>query len=227
VPLLFSYGTLQDEPVQRATFGRRLEGANDGLSGFEVMPLPEGHKNAAYKGDGSSIPGTVFEVTKEELAKSDEYEQRSRYVRIAVRLASGRDAWVYVSEPHLTTSRRNRFIEHVGVEFHDTGAGTSVASLQVRAHHFNTVGVVHGGAIFTLADTGMAAALIHDLKEGEACATSNLTIHYFRPVLSGPIVCTSRIVHRGRTLANIEGECHVAGKLVARANGTWAVFARR
>jgi acyl-CoA thioesterase len=120
-----------------------------------------------------------------------------------------------------------RFIEHVGVEFHEAGAGKSVATLQVMAHHFNTVGVVHGGALFTLADTGMAAALIPDLKEGEACATSNLTINYFRPVLSGPIVCTSQLVNRGKTLVNIEGECHVAGKLVARANGTWAVFARR
>jgi len=34
MPLLFSYGTLQDEPVQRATFGRKLEGSADGLSGF-------------------------------------------------------------------------------------------------------------------------------------------------------------------------------------------------
>jgi len=227
MPLLFSYGTLQDEPVQRATFGRKLEGSADGLSGFELVPLPEGHKNAAYKGDGASVQGTVFDVTKEELAKSDEYEQRARYVRIAVKLASGKDAWAYVSEPHLRTSKRMRFIEHVGVEFHAAAPGKSIATLKVLPHHFNTVGVVHGGAIFTLADTGMAAALIPDLKEGEACATSNLTINYFRPVLSGPIVCTSEIVNRGKTLANIEGECRVAGKLVARANGTWAVFARR
>ena len=239
MPLLFSYGTLQDEPVQRATFGRKLEGAPDQLPGFESMPLTlddpaivastgtASHKNAAYKGDGASVQGKVFEVTKEELAKSDEYEQLARYVRIAVKLASGKDAWAYVSEPHLRTSKRMRFIEHVGVEFHAAAPGKSIATLQVLPHHFNTVGVVHGGAIFTLADTGMAAALIPDLKEGESCATSNLTINYFRPVLSGPIVCTAEIVNRGKTLANIEGECRVAGKLVARANGTWAVFARR
>jgi acyl-CoA thioesterase len=229
MPLLFSYGTLQDEPVQRATFGRKLEGAPDKLPGFEAMLLAGAgsHKNAAYKGDGAATEGTLFEVTKEELAQADEYERPARYVRIAVKLGSGKDAWVYVSEPHLRSSKRMRFIEHVGVEFHESGPGTSLATLQVQAHHFNTVGVVHGGAIFTLADTGMAAALIPDLKEGEACATSNLTINYFRPVLSGPIICASRVVNRSKTLANIDGECHVAGKLVARANGTWAVFARR
>src|SRR5206468_8023613 len=140
----------------------------------------------------------------------------ARYVRIAVKLASGKDAWVYVSEPHLRSSKRVRFIEHVGVEFHESGPGTSIATLQVQVHHFNTVGVVHGGAIFTLADTGMAAALIPQLKDGESCATTSLTIGYFRPVLAGPMVCTSRVVYRGKSLAHVEGNVHVADKLVAR-----------
>ena len=33
--LLFSYGTLQLEAVQLATFGRKLAGTADGLPGFE------------------------------------------------------------------------------------------------------------------------------------------------------------------------------------------------
>jgi hypothetical protein len=35
MPLLFSYGTLQQEDVQLATFGRRLAGTRDELLGFE------------------------------------------------------------------------------------------------------------------------------------------------------------------------------------------------
>jgi gamma-glutamylcyclotransferase (GGCT)/AIG2-like uncharacterized protein YtfP len=41
------------------------------------------------------IAGTVFEITSEELAAADRYEV-SDYKRIAVTLASGRTAWVYV-----------------------------------------------------------------------------------------------------------------------------------
>jgi hypothetical protein len=33
MPLLFSYGTLQQEGVQRATFGRLLKGSADALVG--------------------------------------------------------------------------------------------------------------------------------------------------------------------------------------------------
>jgi len=35
MPLLFSYGTLQQEDVQLSTFGRLLEGQRDELLGFE------------------------------------------------------------------------------------------------------------------------------------------------------------------------------------------------
>jgi len=33
---LFSYGTLQEEPVQRTTFGRTLQGQPDALTGYVV-----------------------------------------------------------------------------------------------------------------------------------------------------------------------------------------------
>ena len=37
---LFSYGTLQSEAVQLATFGRRLEGKADRLIGYRVSMIP-------------------------------------------------------------------------------------------------------------------------------------------------------------------------------------------
>jgi hypothetical protein len=40
MPLLFSYGTLQQEAVQLSTFGRVLSGQPDELPGFEQGLLP-------------------------------------------------------------------------------------------------------------------------------------------------------------------------------------------
>ena len=109
MPLLFSYGTLQDEEIQLSTFGRRLRGERDELPGFEAARVPiagaQGgpaggrthHANAAFTGlPASRIGGTVFEVTASELAAADEFERPAGYKRIAVRLASARRAWVYV-----------------------------------------------------------------------------------------------------------------------------------
>ena len=108
MPLLFSYGTLQQENVQLATFGRLLEGTPDSLVGFERTMFeitdPEvvrtsgktHHPMASFTGVREQrIPGVVFEVTQEELDQADRYETSPAYRRFNTRLLSGREAWVY------------------------------------------------------------------------------------------------------------------------------------
>ena len=109
MPLLFSYGTLQQEAVQRSTFGRLLRGEPDELVGFEQSLFevedPEfvaasgkgGHAIVRYTGRPESrVRGTVFEVTEGELASADRYEPAG-YERVSAVLASGRRAWVYAA----------------------------------------------------------------------------------------------------------------------------------
>ncbi|TAJ82928.1 gamma-glutamylcyclotransferase family protein [Reyranella sp.] len=106
---LFSYGTLQQDEVQLATFGRRLEGRADALPGYatslleikdadviatsgkthHLLALPTGNP-------ADEIAGVVFKITPEELAAADTYEV-SDYKRVAVRLKSGLEAFVYVA----------------------------------------------------------------------------------------------------------------------------------
>ncbi len=108
MPLLFSYGTLQQDEVQVATFGRLLHGDRDQLVGFEQSVLTindpyvvetsgkSEHLIVRFTGDEASrVPGMVFEITHEELARADDYEVKE-YSRITAELASGRQAWVYV-----------------------------------------------------------------------------------------------------------------------------------
>ena len=108
MPLLFSYGTLQQDDVQQATFGRLLTGRPDALVGFEqALVLIEDPQVVATSGKthhpivrrstdpAGRVAGTVFEVTDAELRSADDYEV-SAYRRIAVTLASGARAWVYV-----------------------------------------------------------------------------------------------------------------------------------
>ena len=109
MPLVFSYGTLQEEHVQLSTFGRLLAGQRDELSGCEPSTVEIAdpriaaaagrthHANLTFNGkDDSRVPGTVFDITETELRAADQYERGAGYVRIAVTLASGTEAWVYV-----------------------------------------------------------------------------------------------------------------------------------
>lgn len=95
--------------VQLANFGRKLEGNNDRLPGFELSTLeitdPDViatsgeafHPIIHYTGNSMNcVDGMVFDMSKEELRRADSYEV-SDYKRIKVTLSSGISAWVYVS----------------------------------------------------------------------------------------------------------------------------------
>jgi gamma-glutamylcyclotransferase (GGCT)/AIG2-like uncharacterized protein YtfP len=100
MPLLFSYGTLQQDSVQMSTFGRLLKAQSDELPGFEQSWVIDGsnqYANVTFNGkNDSSVRGAVFEITEAELAAADRYEQLASYKRISVMLASGKQAWVYI-----------------------------------------------------------------------------------------------------------------------------------
>ena len=108
MPLLFSYGTLQDESVQLSLFGRTLVGQKDDLLGFEqTLMRVEDPDFARTSGKThhailrpardveSRVSGTALDVTDDELQIADRYEP-VEYRRIVANLASGRQTWVYV-----------------------------------------------------------------------------------------------------------------------------------
>jgi len=113
MPLLFSYGTLQQDDIQLATFGRLLNGYRAELVGFTpaLVKIEDSelaarigkthHNDARRTGNASNrVAGMVFEVTDAELARCDDYEAEFAYDRVMAPLASGKEAWVYVyTEP--------------------------------------------------------------------------------------------------------------------------------
>ena len=111
MPLLFSYGTLQQPQVQRANYGRLLEGTPDALPAYRLDPVaiddPEVvrlsgkavHMIARFTGRPEDrVAGTCFEISDDELAASDAYEVDA-YSRTEARLESGAAAFVYVGSP--------------------------------------------------------------------------------------------------------------------------------
>lgn len=105
---LFSYGTLQQESVQLANFGRRLRGHADVVTGWRLSTVEirdptvlaqsglAVHKILVPGEPSDEIDGVVFEINPKELATADGYETDA-YKRVKVKLKSGMEAWVYVS----------------------------------------------------------------------------------------------------------------------------------
>ena len=105
---LFSYGTLQQENVQKTLFGRTFAGTPDALPGYASRMLEitdpdvlaasgeRFHPVVSRTGDPQDrVPGTVFVITTDELESADRYEV-SDYRRVSVVLASGTEAWAYI-----------------------------------------------------------------------------------------------------------------------------------
>lgn len=119
------------------------------------------------------------------------------------------------------------FVRHIGARIVESAAGSSLLALEIQPFHFNSSGVVHGGVPFTLADTGMGAALFPSLSAGEGLATIEIKINYFRPVLQGELMCRSTVLHRGRSTATMESTLTIGDSVVGKAIGTFAIFPRR
>ena len=74
---------------------------------------------------------------------------------------------------------KDSFANHCGVELIDAGEGKARAKMEIAEHHKNSVGLVHGAAIFTLADAVFAAASnSHD----HVAVAININISYLKGV---------------------------------------------
>ena len=54
--------------------------------------------------------------------------------------------------------KQDKFAEHVGIELLDVSEGYARAALEIKPHHLNAVGILHGAALFSLADLAFAVA---------------------------------------------------------------------
>ncbi|MBI5650636.1 MAG: PaaI family thioesterase [Chloroflexi bacterium] len=118
----------------------------------------------------------------------------------------------------------NPFADLIGVQFSRAESGASECALNVRADLLNPNHLLHGGVMYSMADTGMGGALFSCLDEGENCATVEIKMNYLKPVKDGALTCATRVIQRGKTLATLESEIRNNEQLVAIALGTYAIF---
>jgi acyl-CoA thioesterase len=126
------------------------------------------------------------------------------------------------------TSLPHPFADLLGFTVAERTEGFSRTELEIRAEHFNPHGLVHGGVLYALADTGMGGALSTLLGDGEICTTIEIKISYFRPWKSGSLICETRVINRGRTTAALTSDLRDGeGRHLAQATGTFAIVPRR
>jgi 1,4-dihydroxy-2-naphthoyl-CoA hydrolase len=118
------------------------------------------------------------------------------------------------------------FTELLGLEVLSASAEEVKARMAWQEQLCTAGGVLHGGALMSLADAAGAYCAFLNLPEGSiGTATIESKTNFFRAVRDGHVVATSRPLHRGRTTIVVETDLHDAqGKHVARVTQTQAVL---
>ncbi len=74
------------------------------------------------------------------------------------------------------------FGDLIGLKFSKLEKGYSQCTLEVVDKLLNPHKVVHGGVLYSTADTGMGAAAYTDLGKNELCVTVEIKINYFKAI---------------------------------------------
>lgn len=114
------------------------------------------------------------------------------------------------------------YARFLGLRLGEIYRGRASIHLDVRDELKQNQGVVHGGAIASLIDTASAFAVLTEVDVNERVTTTDLTIHYLRPITSGRMTATARVVRGGRRLFVLSVDVNNdAGVLVATAVTTY------
>lgn len=101
-------------------------------------------------------------------------------------------------------ARTAGYFQLLGLDIIAAQNGTGAVHIVVDEKLMHPQRMVHGGVIFTLADTAMSMALMSILPASTRFSTIEAKINYLRSVDSGELVAEATIIHRGRTTAVIE-----------------------
>jgi uncharacterized protein (TIGR00369 family) len=86
-------------------------------------------------------------------------------------------------------------------------------------------GVVHGGALASLVDTAVVAAILSALDERpKRLATVDLHVHFLDAVVEEDVIAEARVRRRGRSIVFVEVEARAAdGREVAHGELAWRI----
>lgn len=113
--------------------------------------------------------------------------------------------------------RNDRFAERVGIELLEVSEGSARARMEIKDHHLNSVNIVHGAAIFSLADLVFSVA---SNSHGTVAVAVNVNITFMKAASTGTLFAEATEVSRNPKLASYTIRVtDEAGELIALFQG--------
>ncbi|MCM2677550.1 PaaI family thioesterase [Alkalicoccobacillus plakortidis] len=113
------------------------------------------------------------------------------------------------------------FWGHVGCEMIELEERQVTVELDVKSHHLNLIGILHGGVHATMLDSAMGILAMASNPE-DKMVTTNLNIHYLAPTKEEKVRVQAKIIHESNSMMTTEGTLvNEAGELCAFATATF------
>jgi uncharacterized protein (TIGR00369 family) len=113
----------------------------------------------------------------------------------------------------------------LGIEATEIREGESRIQMLFKQELTHPYGIVHGGAIASLADSAVAMALISLVEPKDRITTIEFKINFFVPVSKGELKAHAKIIHKGSKTAVGDVEViNEGGKLVAKVIATYSIM---
>jgi acyl-CoA thioesterase len=99
--------------------------------------------------------------------------------------------------------KNDKLAQHLGMEIAEVTPGNAVIRMPVQECHMNSLGIVHGGSIFALADFAFA---VSSNSHGTVAVAINANISFLKAARSGTLTATAKEVSRNPKIGtyNIE-----------------------
>lgn len=120
------------------------------------------------------------------------------------------------------------FAGQLGIELTAATPEEVTGRLAWREDLCTTGGLLHGGALMSLADSVGGVCAFLNLPDGSGTATISSATNFLRGLRDGHAIATSRPLRAGRTVIVVETEvCDEAGRLLSHTTQSQAVIAGR
>src|SRR6266545_2194685 len=103
---------------------------------------------------------------------------------------------------------KGTFVDLLKINFLEIEPTSAKAELAVRREVMQPWGLLHGGALMTLADTVASAALVRGLEDGYGFSTIELKMNFIRAVKEGKVVALAKCLHTGKSTSVWEVEIY-------------------
>lgn len=113
----------------------------------------------------------------------------------------------------------------LGIQLHHANPTQVTGSLAWAPERCTVNGILHGGAIMSLADTVGAICAVLNLPGGASTATIDSATRLYRPLRTGTLHAAARPAHVGRTLIAVTTDLtDDQGRLIAQTSQAQAVI---